>query len=216
MKLSKKIILVGETHGTQGNLTALSYLISNIPNAVVALELPMEWQPSLESLSNGFGDSLKEVSQDSDVVTSGRLSEYHISKYLEMVSTYQTKFLPLRKESDDWNAIDNHIAKELLRLSDTTDQVIIACLGNLHVRKRSFDHPAIPEYVCHPVGELLKDKSTSILIRYGTGGYTNFEQTGSFNNPEVMSVLGEEELVLKESSSTDFDVELYIKDSLSI
>lgn len=212
----KKIILLGEVHGTEGNLWGLMHLIKLLEvgnhSAGVALELPTEWNGVLNNLSQNNVDKLYKLISDSEELKSGRISEVHVHTYLKLVEK-GIRLYAVRDNHDDWNETDRRMQQNILDISSDID-IVIATLGNLHVGKEVFVAEWDTNYTCHPVGELLASNATSIIMRYSNSEYRNFNNIGKLENHECTNSCKKDKVSLsKELQNRNYDYEMYIHDS---
>ncbi len=200
----KNIILLGEIHGTEGNLWALQTLIDELDieysKITIALELPTSWNSALLKLSNGNEVRLLELMADSEELLSGRISKTHIDKYLELAKQ-GVVFVAIRDNHDDWNTTDKAMAQNILEVSKDRN-IVIATLGNLHTERTESVVTWGGEYTCHPTGELLKEVATTVLIRYANTKYINFGVIGETVDTEC----GFAGIIKSDTGSHDYSI----------
>lgn len=171
----------------------------------------------MDELNNGKTKNLSKVILESEEYKSGRIGEKHLDAYKELIKK-GVRFTAIRENKIDWNDTD-FIMSTNLRTLLSKEMLVIAVLGNLHVLKNSFRSHwnKSGDYICHPVGELLKEEATSILIKYKNCKYRNFGKTSKINQDDK-GVLAKNNPVIvpgnEKQSSCDYH--LWVADANSI
>jgi hypothetical protein len=201
----KEIILLGEMHGTEGNLFALQYLITLLQEQdkiiSIGVELPVDWTDALSNIQTDEVQ-LRKLVHGSDEEQSGRVSEKHIQLFKKL-STEGIDFVPIREDSKDWNETDKKMSENILEFhKKSKSDVCIITLGNLHAKKETFEAFWDTDYKCKPVGELLNEVSTSILIRYKNTKYRNYDHVGVIDD-ELCTKREDGELLVREYQGDD-------------
>lgn len=190
MNRLKDIILLGEVHGTEANIRALQFMVRHFENAertvVVALELPLDWGEAFNQFNAGESQALKSLLKErGEEYESGRISAQHVAMY-ESLSGKGVTFYPIRKDMDDWNETDANMAKNIHQLAKAhADKIVLVVIGNMHAQKNSFKatwFTGSKNYWCRPVGEILSEDATSIMIRYKNCEYKNCNSLGILSN----------------------------------
>lgn len=183
----KKILLIGEVHGTTANCTVLEHFYSlcaqDYPRITVALEISEGVGELLDELVKNNATDLPLELERSEVAESGRISKQHLH-VIQRLAKQGASFAYVREDLNGWNETDKEMARRIRELSQECD-LVVACLGNMHTQKSTFLSTWTEgKYVCNPVGKLLSDESKSVLVRYCDTGYYNFGKVGHISDWE--------------------------------
>lgn len=217
----KPILIIGEIHGALENIDIIDSLRKELDVKVVFIELESKWDKYFKhSNKKGFDKEMRGKlfsSRESWLIESGLIGEESFA-FWKLLTQEGCRIVCAKIDHRDWNIAEQLTADNILKIvkkieKNPNKERFIIVFGKLHARKNKFSINYENKILnLKPIGYLLREYSTSLQIRYGSGEIYNFGNK-KVNDKKAIKLLGKRNIILRKNSGEYFDYDLIVRKS---
>lgn len=204
---TKRLILLGETHGTDANIKAAFQFVSKLSPDILALELEPKWNKIIKKIEKDSpAEILNLFDKESWILQAGVMNLEHIKFIKEFLKNKKRTVTFFAVQNPNWNRTEK--ASAVILKKAARKGCVLAIMGSLHARKLPFIHKKTKMI---PIGSRLQKEAVSVRIRYVKGKAFNFGEV-ILQDKKAASLFSKTDQGLIKSTSKYFDYDYIIKD----